>query len=77
MTVTDSTFSGNSASSIGGAILNGGTLILTGSTLFNNSAEYGGGIFTEGTETGLTSTAQSLTTRLTYGGGINATAAAR
>ena len=46
MTVTNSTFSGNSATAYGGAIESGsGTLTVTNSTFSNNSAANGGGIF--------------------------------
>lgn len=50
-TVTDSIFSGNTALRIGGGIFNTGftTLDVTGSAFSNNSAEFGGGIFSYGT----------------------------
>jgi predicted outer membrane repeat protein len=44
LTVTGSTFSGNSAFNFGGAIKNLGTLIVTGSTFSGNSAVSGSGI---------------------------------
>jgi hypothetical protein len=48
LTVTASTFSGNSADH-GGGIENEATLSITTSTFTNNSAHYGGGIENEGT----------------------------
>ena len=50
LTVTNCTFSGNSAGS-GGAISNGGTLTVTNSTFSGNSATLGGAISNEGTLT--------------------------
>src|SRR5208282_4238989 len=50
-TVTNSTFSGNSASYYGGAIANEGTLTVTNSTFSGNSATNGGGIYNGGTAT--------------------------
>ncbi|MDW8392512.1 MAG: hypothetical protein RMK84_20585, partial [Oscillochloridaceae bacterium] len=44
LTVTNSTFSGNSAAGLGGGIYNdGGTLTVTNSTFSGNSASAGGG----------------------------------
>jgi hypothetical protein len=55
LTVTNSTFSGNTASIAGGAILTGGTVTVTNSTFYDNSAGStgtGGGIYNaEGTLT--------------------------
>ncbi len=43
--ITGSTFSSNSASGDGGAIVTGGTLLATGSTFTSNRANYGGAIY--------------------------------
>jgi hypothetical protein len=52
LTVTNSTFSNNSATFDGGGILNSGTLTITNSTFSNNSAgDTGGGIANGGTLT--------------------------
>jgi len=58
LSVTNSTFSGNSSSAgAGGGIENQGTLTVTSSTFSNNSALYGGGILINvGTATVLNST---------------------
>ena len=53
LTVTNSTFSGNSAGGSGGAIYNAGTLTVTNSTFSGNSApaarrRHGGAIFNDG-----------------------------
>src|SRR5262249_11866 len=44
-TLSNSVFSGNTASEGGGGISNGGYLTVSGSTLSRNSAGFGGGIF--------------------------------
>ena len=50
LTITNSTFSGNSAQSVGGAMFNDkGSLQVTNSTMSNNSAFSGGGILNLGT----------------------------
>lgn len=49
LTITNSTFSGNTATSVGGGSFNLGTLLITNSTLSDNSAALGGGIFNIGT----------------------------
>jgi predicted outer membrane repeat protein len=61
LNVTNSTFSGNSASARGGAIRNKGTVNVTNSTFFGNSAAVDGGdIYNEaGTGDVATSRAQS------------------
>jgi hypothetical protein len=56
LAVTDSTLSGNSASSVGGGISNAGTVAVTGCTMSGNSAaggisRSGGGIWNAGTLT--------------------------
>ena len=60
LTVTNSTFSNNAAStdygSYGGAIYNGGTLTVTNSTFLGNSASLGGGISNGGALTVTNST---------------------
>jgi predicted outer membrane repeat protein len=50
-TVTNSTFSGNSSQRGGGAIAaaNSATVVIAASTLYDNVAERGGGIWTDGT----------------------------
>jgi hypothetical protein len=49
LTITNSTFSGNSAQSVGGAMFNDkGTMQITNSTMSNNSAFSGGGILNLG-----------------------------
>ncbi|MCS6909984.1 MAG: right-handed parallel beta-helix repeat-containing protein, partial [Anaerolineales bacterium] len=48
LTVTNSTFSGNSATAWGGGILNKGTLMVTSSTFSENSASFGGSIYNDG-----------------------------
>ena len=55
-TVSDSTFSGNSAATEGGAIRNDGTLEVTNSTFSNNSANLHGGGIWQGSQTSLTVT---------------------
>jgi hypothetical protein len=60
---------GSALGTIGGGILNAGTLIVTASTLSGNSAALGGGIFNNGT---LIATACTLSGNSAgYGGGIN------
>ena len=52
LTVSNSTLSGNSATSGGGALRNfGGTITITNSTLSGNSGSSGGGIFNNSTST--------------------------
>ncbi len=60
LTVSNSTFSGNSAASIGGGISNDGTLTVSNSTLSGNSATVGGGILNVGTLTVSNSTLPRL-----------------
>ena len=54
--VSDSTFSGNSAATEGGAIRNDGTLDVTNSTFSENSANLRGGGIWQGSQTSLTVT---------------------
>jgi len=68
LTVTNSTFSDNSAT-YGGGIYNEGTLTVTNSTFSGNSATYGGGIYNQGTLT-VTNSTFSGNAATTYGGGI-------
>jgi len=61
VTITDSTFSGNSATSAGGGYGGGisnniGTLSITNSTFSGNSANYGGGIYNTGAAANVTIT---------------------
>ena len=67
LTVTNSTFSDNSAT-YGGGIYNEGTLTVTNSTFSGNSATYGGGIYNQGTLTVTNSTFSGNTANT--GGGI-------
>ncbi len=70
LTVTNSTFSGNSADYGGGIDNNGGTLTVTGSTFSNNSAtSEGGGIFNNGGTLTVTNSTFSQNSA-NYGGGI-------
>ena len=49
LTITNSTFSGNSGINYGGGIFNnGGTATITNSTFSGNSASSGGGIYNDG-----------------------------
>ncbi len=74
LSVSNSTLSGNSAGTFGGAIFNNnGALTLTNSTLSGNNATYGGGISNQfGTITISNSTlsGNSATTSIGSGGGI-------
>jgi hypothetical protein len=71
MTVTNSTFSGNSASfGYGGAIGNSGTLTVTNSTFSGNSGYIAGGIGNLGTLTVTNSTFSGNTATAGVGGGI-------
>jgi hypothetical protein len=79
MTLTDSTVSGNSTTGYGsgGGIYNRyySTMILNSSTVSNNSANYGGGIYNKGDSANLTLTnstvsGNSTTTGYALGGGI-------
>ena len=74
LTITDSTFSGNSAGT-GGAIYNqlyndGGTLTITNSTFSGNTSEYGGGIYNEGATVSITASTFSGNSAANDGGGI-------
>jgi hypothetical protein len=70
LTVTGSTFSGNTANVFGGGIYNSGMLTVTGSTLSGNTATYnGGGIYNSGMLTVTGSTVSSNTAG--HGGGIS------
>jgi large repetitive protein len=70
LTVTDCTFSNNSAgvAGSGGGISSLATLMVTGSTFSDNSANYGGGIYNAGTLTVTGSTFSNSSAN--YGGGI-------
>jgi predicted outer membrane repeat protein len=67
--VTNTTFSGNSASEFGGGIDNKGTLTVTNSTLAGNSAAGGGGILNDGTLR-VTNSTLSGNSASGFGGGI-------
>ncbi|MEO8392801.1 MAG: S8 family serine peptidase, partial [Chloroflexota bacterium] len=72
LTVTNSTFSNNTASTtIGGAIRNQGTLSVTGSTFSNNSADEGGAILNYAAKTALvTNSTFSNNSVTSHGGGF-------
>jgi CSLREA domain-containing protein len=70
LTVTNSSFNGNSATDRGGGIFNNGALNVTNSTLFSNTAgSDGSGIYNQGTLNATNSTLFSNTAG-SYGGGI-------
>jgi hypothetical protein len=71
VTVSNSTFTGNSAQDLGGAIDNeSGTLTVVNSTLDHNSADVGGGIYNRGTLWLINSTLTGNTATLAEGGGV-------
>jgi CSLREA domain-containing protein len=71
LTVTNSTFSGNSATDIGGGILNDeGTLEVTNSTFSGNSALDGGGIYNDDGTLTVTNSTFSGNSADDFGGGI-------
>lgn len=70
LTVTNSTFSGNTATVTGGGIYNAGTLTVANSTFSGNSSEQdGGGVANFGTLT-VTNSSFSGNTASVFGGGI-------
>jgi predicted outer membrane repeat protein len=71
LTVTNSTFSGNTVGRSGGGIVsfNGGVLVVTNSTFSGNSAGFGGGIYSDGTLI-ITNSTFSGNTASSGGGGI-------
>jgi large repetitive protein len=69
LTIVDSTLSGNSATSLGGGILNDGGLTVTGSTFSGNSANFGGGLYARGIVT-VTGSTFSGNLAGSLGGGI-------
>ena len=72
LTVTDSTFSGNSASDDGGAIDNSAALTVINSTFFSNSAGVaGGGIYNAGALTVINCTFSGNSAPSGSGGGID------
>ena len=73
LTVTNSTFSGNTVGRSGGGIVSGnsGLLIVTNSTFSGNSAGFGGGIYSDGTLTTTNSTFSGNTASRGGGGIIN------
>lgn len=68
-TIAFSTVSGNTASSAGGGIENGGTLVLKQSTVAGNAAASGGGVDDTGSVT-MTNTTISSNSASSGGGGI-------
>ena len=72
MTITNATIAANSAT-IGGGILNDGTMTITNATIAANSATIGGGILNDGTMTAVNSTiADNQVGRFGSGGGLDA-----
>ena len=70
LTITNSTISGNIASSFGGGIYNSGTLIITNSEISRNiSSSFCGGIYNYGTLI-ITNSEISRNNAYSYGGGI-------
>ncbi len=71
VTLTNSTISENTAINQGGGIFSGGTLTLSNSTVFGNSAVYGAGIYNDYTAVSLTltNTTVSLNSATNSGGG--------
>ena len=67
LTLTNSTFSSNSATFVGGGILSGGTLTVTNSTFSGNSASRGGAIESVGTG-GIDSVRTLTVTNSTFSG---------
>ncbi len=70
VTVSSSTFSGNSAVNFGGGIHNTGSLIVSNSTFLDNSASFGGGISTYGGTVTVTDSIFSSNSSAQGGGGI-------
>jgi len=70
LTVTNCILSGNSASQGGGGIASSGTLNITNSTFFGNSATWGGGIYSGGT-LNITNSTFSGNSASWWGGGIS------
>ncbi|BCW92568.1 MAG: hypothetical protein KatS3mg007_0462 [Thermoanaerobaculum sp.] len=70
LTVTNSTFSGNSASSEGGGIWNAGALNVTNSTFSGNSAANAGGGIVNGGTLNVTNSTFSGNSATNLGGGI-------
>jgi predicted outer membrane repeat protein len=72
-TLTNVTFTENSASYYGGGILkSGGTLTITNSSFTDNTADRGGGIYSSNGSTSISSSTFSGNEALVYGGGIYA-----
>ena len=70
LTVTDSTFSGNSADYGGGIFLRSGTVTVTNSTFSGNSASSGGGIMNMFATLAVTNSTFSGNSATNQGGGI-------
>jgi Bacterial Ig-like domain (group 3) len=68
--VANSTFTNNTATAWGGAILGYGTTTVTGSTFTGNSAQYGGGILNYGGPTTITNSTFYNNSASLEGGGI-------
>jgi hypothetical protein len=69
-TLNNSVVIGNTASSIGGGMYNGGTVTLTISTISGNNASDGGGLFNGGGTLALTNSTVSGNSSSSSGGGI-------
>ena len=68
MTVTNSTFSGNSGGGFGGGIANYAAMTVTNSTFSGNSATDGGGIYNDGVSSGSVFLANSIMANSPSGG---------
>jgi len=67
--IKNSTVSNNSNNTSGGGIYNAGNLIITGSTISGNTAQFGGGIYSTGTLS-ITGSTISGNTAVMNGGGL-------
>jgi CSLREA domain-containing protein len=74
VTIKDSYFSGNTATSGAGAILNEGNMFITNTIFYSNSADFGGAIYASsggaGARTTITGTTFLSNTSSSYGAGV-------
>jgi len=70
LAVTDSTVSGNTATSLGGGIYNEGVITTSGSAITSNTANFGGGVFNNGGKVTLNGGSVSYNIAKADGGGI-------
>jgi CSLREA domain-containing protein len=70
LTVSHSTFSGNSTSGVGGGISNVGTLMVSYSTFSGNSAQAGGGLYNSAGTLTVSNSTFSGNSATTLGGGL-------